>query len=222
MSNTLTFFHTSAVHIETFNRLLAELAPDIPARHVVNETILAETINAGELTPELNQRGKRLLTEAIDAETELMLCTCSTIGPCTEVDDNTHRQVIMRIDRAMAEKALELGTRIIVAATLTTTLNPTQNLLLQVAKEKEKEIELIPLLCQSAWQHFQQGNKAAYLQAVANSLKEAAPSGDVIVLAQASMADAVHLIEPLPVPILSSPRLGLEAAIKAYRAKVGR
>ncbi len=41
--------------------------------------------------------------------------------------------------------------------------------------------------------------------------------GDVIVLAQASMAPAAQLCSDLSVPVLSSPRLGAEAAIEAYR-----
>ena len=35
MSKMLTFLHTAPVHIPTFDDLLAELAPNVPARHVV-------------------------------------------------------------------------------------------------------------------------------------------------------------------------------------------
>lgn len=40
--------------------------------------------------------------------------------------------------------------------------------------------------------------------------------GDVIVLAQASMADAAQLRPDINIPILTSPRLGVGAAIQAY------
>jgi len=46
----------------------------------------------------------------------------------------------------------------------------------------------------------------------------AARAFDVIVLAQASMAAAEPFCADLPCPVLSSPRLGLLAAINAYRA----
>ena len=41
MPPTLTFLHTSPVHIETFDALLKERAPDSPAAHVVGADFLA-------------------------------------------------------------------------------------------------------------------------------------------------------------------------------------
>jgi hypothetical protein len=40
---------------------------------------------------------------------------------------------------------------------------------------------------------------------------------DAVVLAQASMAPAAALLADQPVPVLASPRLGLEAAVAAWR-----
>ncbi len=59
-----------------------------------------------------------------------------------------------------------------------------------------------------------------YWAEIAAALHRDAPAGDVIVLAQASMAGAAALCEDMAVPILSSPRLGLEAALRAYRASL--
>ncbi|MEM7031844.1 MAG: hypothetical protein AAF629_19980 [Chloroflexota bacterium] len=217
MTKTLTFFHTSPVHIETFDQLLADLAPDIPAHHVVNEAILARAVAAGGLNTDLAQTAKSLIQEAITPQTGVLLCTCSTIGVPAENANSEVDLPLLRVDKPMAEEALDIGSRIIVAATVKTTLEPTQQLILDVAKAKSKEISLIPLLCADAWTRFERGDKQGYLQIVADSLSEIASQGDVIVLAQASMADAVNLAPALPIPVLSSPRLGLEAAIKAYR-----
>ena len=80
MAKTLTFFHTSPVHIDTFDQLLAELAPDIPANHVVNEAILAQAQAEGSLTADLSQTAKALIEAAVTPQTGVLLCTCSTIG----------------------------------------------------------------------------------------------------------------------------------------------
>jgi len=48
-------------------------------------------------------------------------------------------------------------------------------------------------------------------------LREGAAGFDCIVLAQASMAGAADLLQGLPIPVLSSPRIGMEAAVTAYR-----
>ena len=50
------------------------------------------------------------------------------------------------------------------------------------------------------------------------TLAGAAANADVIILAQASMAGAAELVSDLGVPVLSSPPLGVEAAISAYRS----
>ena len=124
---------------------------------------------------------------------------------------------VLRVDRPMAERAVTLGPRILVAATVASTLAPTKELISDAARRANKPVQLIEVLCESAWTKFEQSDQEGYLQEIANQLRHAAPFGDVIVLAQASMAQAAALCVDLSLPILSSPRLGLEAAIHAYR-----
>ena len=119
----------------------------------------------------------------------------------------------------MAQRAIALGDRILVAAALASTLVPTRALILDAAHAAGKPIELRDLLCESAWAFFERGDLAGYAQAIAKELRAAADAADVIVLAQASMAAAAPLCEDLGVPILSSPRLGLEAALAACYAQ---
>lgn len=213
---TLTFLHTSPVHVATFDRLLAELGPDIPARHIVDESLLDEARAAGAITPALEQRVAETVLEAAGQDAAVILCTCSTIGGCAEQANRLTGRPVMRVDRAMAERAVELGRRIIVAAALASTIGPTRELILDAARRSGKEVELVELLCEPAWAKFERGEQAGYLEEIAAGLRRAATEGDVIVLAQASMAGAAALCADLPIPILSSPRLGLEAAIKAY------
>ena len=88
---------------------------------------------------------------------------------------------------------------------------------LRVSRQsREVTLSLIEVLCESAWEKFAQGDQNGYLQEIAEQLFRAAPSGEVIVLAQASMAGATTFCPNLTIPILSSPRLGLEAALKVY------
>jgi hypothetical protein len=114
----------------------------------------------------------------------------------------------------MAKKAVATGSRIIVAATLPSTIGPTTDLILDEAHQAGKKVEIVELLCASAWAKFEQGDRQGYLADIAHHLQQAASQGDVIVLAQASMAGAADLCPDLSIPILSSPRLGLEAAVR--------
>lgn len=217
MSQFLTFLHTSPVHIQTFNALLAESAPDLPVQHFVDESLLSEACAAGEVTPAVRKRVEETVLSLVEQGAAVVVCTCSTIGGVVESLNAHVPAVLMRIDRPMAEEAVTRGSRIIVAAALSTTLIPTSELIFAVAREAGKEVQVIELLCEAAWRQFERGDQAAYLREIAEALQGAAEQGDVIVLAQASMARAMEYCPELPIPVLSSPRSGLLAVIKAYR-----
>lgn len=202
----LIFLHTSSAHVQTFNALLAELAPNLHVHHIVDEAILREARDAGRLT-EAMQAKVQTQVAALN-EAPVVLCTCSTIGGCAEQAGAN----VIRVDRPMAAKAVQLGRRIIVAATLASTLQPTQALIQDEADKQGKAIEMIAVLCEGAWAKFEQCDRAGYVEAIAQRLREVAHLGEVIVLAQASMADVDR--EDFGVPVLSSPKLGLQAALQ--------
>jgi hypothetical protein len=125
----------------------------------------------------------------------------------------------MRIDRPMAERAVLLGRRILIAATLESTLEPTRWLVEDAARTAGREIRTSALLCEGAWAHFERGDLEKYHRAIAEALRQGARDADVVILAQASMAPAAALCVELPTPVLSSPRLGLTQALARYRSR---
>jgi hypothetical protein len=213
MTKTLTFLHTSPVHIATFDRLLAEIGSGVAVRHMVDESLLDEARAAGAITPALEQRIAAALHDASAPDDAVVLCTCSTIGGSAEAAGTRTGRVVLRVDRPMAERAVALGERILVAAALASTLAPTRELILEEAGAVGKPIELRELLCEPAWEFFERGDLDGYVQAIGDHLRLGARDADVIVLAQASMAAVAPLCADLGIPILSSPRLGLEAAL---------
>src|SRR5690348_2042108 len=114
MAPTLAFLHTSPVHIATFDHLLAEIDPGVAARHIVDESLLAEARAAGAITPALEQRIAAALDAAGGPEGAVVLCTCSTIGGSAEAAGPRAGRVVLRVDRPMAERAVALGERILV------------------------------------------------------------------------------------------------------------
>jgi hypothetical protein len=121
---------------------------------------------------------------------------------------------VLRIDRAMAQRAVAQGGRVLVAACVASTIEPTVKLLHESAPETT---QIETLLMADLWPRFQSGAREVYWQGIAERLRERAAGFDCIVLAQASMAGAADLLRDLPIPVLSSPRIGLEAALAAYR-----
>ncbi|MFC1465035.1 MAG: hypothetical protein ACFLMY_09320 [Candidatus Brachytrichaceae bacterium NZ_4S206] len=211
----LTLFHTAASNVALFDALLKQIAPDVPVQHVVDEAILCEVRDAGEVTPATIERVRAALKPII-AQAPFVLCTCSSIGGLAERASDR----VMRVDRPMAERAVSLGRRIGIAATLQSTLAPTQALIHEVAQRAGKPVETVALFIPSAWPFMERGDSAGYACEIAARLAEACARDqfDVIVLAQASMAVAEPLCAELPCPVLSSPRLGVEAAVQAYQA----
>lgn len=152
---------------------------------------------------------------ALDDGARMLLCTCSTLGTCA---DQMNDPRVMRIDRAMAQRATAAHGRVLVAACVASTLDPTVTLLRESGPPGQTETPRIEtLLMADLWPHFQLGEPMVYWQGIAERLRQRASAFDCIVLAQASMAGAADLLNDLPIPVLSSPRIGLEAAITAYR-----
>jgi hypothetical protein len=213
MLMTLTLFHTSPANVSTFDGLLAELAPsgDVTVQHVVDESILREARDVGRLTPAMQwrveQRVQNLLAEDGGA---VVLCTCSTVGACAEGAG------AIRVDRPMVARAVTLAThRVIIAVTLHSTLGPTRALVLDEVSRAGKALEIVEVFCDGAWAHFERGEKELYLCNIANAVRGVARTGDAVVLAQASMVGAEKYCADLDVPVLSSPRIGLAAALAA-------
>jgi hypothetical protein len=217
----LTLVHTVPALADTFDQLLAELAPEIPVRHVMCGELLRDALAAGELTAEIRRR----TAEAIKVEARkgpgVVLCTCSTVGPGADDARSSAEIPVLRIDRPMAEEAVGLGKRIVVCATVDTTIRPTLDLLDETARRLGREVELVPVIFEAARAKLVAGDFQGYARIIAEGLHGAAADADVIVLAQASMAPALDLCGDIEVPILTSPRSGLEAAVAAYRDAAG-
>jgi hypothetical protein len=116
----------------------------------------------------------------------------------------------------MAETAVQRGSRIGVAATLQTTLNPTVTLLQQKAADAGKNVTFEPCLVASAYQKLMAGDKDGHDSDLAAALTRLAQTVDVVVLAQASMARVIaRLPQDQQDKFLSSPRLGMEQVKQA-------
>lgn len=207
--------HTVEGNINVFGALAQELAPDLPIEHVVDESLLGDTIAAGTLTPEVRQRFRERAEAARRDGADIIMLTCSSVGPSADGLGDELGVTVLRVAEAMAEKAVELGPRIGVAATLPTTLSPTADLIYRAAAQMDRAAEVTTSLAEGAFQALRSGDGAQHDALVVAALQTLAANVDVIVLAQASMARAVNGADSLEadgrsVPILTSPRLGVE------------
>jgi len=218
MSTDIVFVHTSSVHVAPFEQLVRSEAPEMTTKHVVVEQLLSDAQTTSMDDADLIERIHRAMTDAACDGASVVVCTCSTIGGAAERVPSGDRFRAMRVDRPMADLAVTSGARLLIVAALESTLAPTTRLLQESADALGRNIEIRALLVRDAWVHFERGDHDAYVRTVADAVRKAVDSIDVVVLAQASMADAGELLADLGVPVLSSPRLGVRAAIQAARS----
>ena len=213
MPRRIAFLHTSPVHVETFERLTRTMASDVAIEHVVAEALLVDAQRTGAGDPALVARVHAAMTNAAANGAAIVVCTCSTIGGAAERTPTDGRFAVARIDRAMADRAVALGPRVLVVAALESTLAPTAALIRESAAAMHADVTLESLLVAEAWAHFTRGDRQAYIDAVAAAVRGAAAGHSVVVLAQASMAPAQDLLRDLGVEVLASPALGVERAL---------
>ena len=214
MAKTLAFIHTAPLVIPLFMDLHKREMPDVDTFNIVDESLLKNTIRDGALSESTIRRLVGYVQSAHDGGADAVLVTCSSIGSAVEPARRAVKIPVLRVDEAMAEEAVWVGRRIGVAATLSSTLEPTVALLKSTAATHQRDAEIISCLCEGAFEAVSSGDAAKHDQIVTARLLELMGTVDVIVLAQASMARVVRSIpaEKRNVPILSSPELAMARA----------
>jgi len=212
MATKLAFIHTSHVLIPTFAGLAREILPELETFHMTDESLIRNTIAAQGLTRTTSRRLVAMIGLAHEGGADAVMVTCSSIGPGVKVAREVYDFPVLRVDEAMAEKAVSMGRRIGVAATLSTTLQPTVQLIEETAAGQNRGIEILPVLCEGAFEAVIAGDTGRHDSLVSDALTRLRPKVDVIVLAQASMARILSSLAPNGTPILSSPELALRRA----------
>ena len=209
----LGLLHTAEAHRARFDRLLADMAPrDIGWVHCVREALLRQALDTFPVNTIAAGIENAMVTLQSQGASHV-LCTCSSVGGMAEQVGRQMGLPTLRVDRPMAEAAVDAGRHILVAACLPSTLGPTTQLLNEVAHAQNRRIEIETLLMENAWPLFQAGDEAAFTRHIAGIILNTRPRPDAIVLAQASMAAAADLLTQSAVPVFSSPRRGVTAVL---------
>ncbi len=224
MAKTVAFVHTVLSLPPAFAELADELVPEAEVFHIVDESLLGVTRRSGSLTPTTRRRVLGYLESAAEAGADLVVVTCSSIGPAVDAGAGFVPVPVLRIDEPMADEAVRIGSRVGVLATLRTTLEPTAELVGRRGEAAGRRVEVVSRLCDGAFEALQAGDRDRHDALVREGLAELSAGVDVVVLAQASMARVVDALPEAerPVPVLSSPRLGVERAAELLAQAGGR
>lgn len=202
---------TSAVSSTVLKDLIKEIIPGASVHEIIDSSLIDEVVANGSVTPHIRHRMNTYFSFAEELGADIILNQCSSVG---DVAANARTKVnipIVSIDKGMAIKAVEGGKRIGMIATVATTVEPSRNNILRTAKEMGKDITLTTYLVDGAMDLLiKTGDVETHNKMVIGTVEKAAKENDILVLAQGSMVVLEPLLTHLEVPVLTSPRIGIE------------
>jgi len=211
MGKTVAMIHTGPVTIQPLNSLVPDLLPDTRIINIMDDSLLKDVMAAGHLTPAVTKRICQYYIMAEQMGADAILNACSSVGEAADLAAQLISIPVVKVDAAMAAAAVERASVIGVAATVQTTLDPTVRLIEKTAKQKGKGITVRRLLCPGAFDALLAGKMEEHDRIVSTELLKLAAEVELIVLAQVSMGRvAAALGDSIQVPVLTSPRLGIE------------
>ena len=221
MKVALVYPSTTQELIELVEKEVGDVLPrETEVASYQDPSILAEVRDAGYVTAPPAARLVGMYMTAVSEGADAILNLCSSVGEVADAAQDIARYTgipIVRVDEEMCREAVRQGKRIGVMATLPTTLNPTKNTILRVAREMNRQVELVDALVDGGFGLDQEQFKALmseYAGTIADKV-------DVILFAQGSMAYCEEYIhEKYGKVVLSSPRFGA-AALKDALVKKG-
>ncbi len=204
----IAFLHTGAVVIAPVSTLATELIPDAVTVNYLDDKIVAD-LGDRERAESVHDRLRDLVRAAKSGGADAVMLTCSSISGHASALADEEGIPVYRIDEAMADAAVRVGSRIAVIATLPTTCAPTAALIRERAELAGVDPQIVSTVVDGAFAAVSAGDRDTHDRLVGAAIERAAQDADVIVLAQASMAGAAASVQ-VGVPVLSSLRPGIE------------
>lgn len=208
---TVAVVHTGPATVQPIKQQFQELLPDVRVVNIVDDSLLVDVMAAGHLTQAVSDRILAYMQEGEKMGAVAILNACSSVGEAATSARAALSIPVVKIDETMAEQAVALGPRIGVVATVRTTLEPTVRLIRTKAGAAGRTIEISEALADGGFQALLEGKTEEHDAIVRRTILSLVEKVDVIVLAQASMARLTSSLGDLKVPVLSSPRSGVQA-----------
>jgi aspartate/glutamate racemase len=210
---TLAMIHTVAWYnksvIEPFAAAWSAANPDVEIVNIMDDSLLSESLAAGGPTPAVIRRMVLYALAAEAAGADVVMCSCTTMGPGTRAARQMLRIPMFNIDEPMARAAVASGARLGIVATVPTSAPATRALLEIEARAAGKQIEIQTVINERAFQHLLAGEISEHDSLVKGEIDKLAQRVDVVVLGQISLAQIRH---QAAVPILQVGHSGFAEA----------
>ena len=206
--------HTSPVSLNDLKALFKEIIPEVEMVNIIDDSLLDEVKKNGQINPAIISRICSYVQVAKTLKPDLIFNQCSSVGEAFDIARQQADCKTLKIDEAMAEKAVELGSKIGVVATVGSTVKPSCNLVRKKAGEAGKDVSVTGYLVDGALDILMSGDADKHNELVIKAIRKAEAENDVVVLAQGSMTAILPLLGETEKPVLTSPRLAVERVKK--------
>ncbi|MCR5095256.1 MAG: aspartate/glutamate racemase family protein [Erysipelotrichaceae bacterium] len=206
--------HTSPVSLNDLKALFKEIVPEVEMVNIIDDSLLDEVKKVGHINSNIISRMCAYVQVAKTLKPDLIFNQCSSVGEAFDIARKQADCKTLKIDEAMAEKAVELGSKIGVVATVASTVAPSCNLVRNKAKDVGKDVTVNEYLVDGALDILMSGDVDKHNELVINAIRKAEAENDVVVLAQGSMTAILPLLGETAKPVLTSPRLAVERVRK--------
>jgi Asp/Glu/hydantoin racemase len=220
--STVVAIYTGQGLAERIQPFFREELPGCRLVTIIDDSLIADVIRAGKVTPEVTRRLVQYYRHAEDIGADAILNTCSSVGEVADWAIPMFETPIIKIDDAMARLATKQFDKIGVLATLPTTLEPTSRLLQREAERQNRSVTVLDALAAGAYQALVAGRPEEHDRLILEAAKSIAEKADVLVLAQGSMVRMEETLKQATgLPVYSSPRLGV-LAVRAELERQGK
>ncbi|MFB2121275.1 aspartate/glutamate racemase family protein [Parapedobacter sp. 2B3] len=165
--------------------------PDVEIFNLMDDSLLVEALANGGPTKQVIRRMLYYFQAAEAMGADVIMSTCTTMGPATEIAKQFVGIPVFNIDEPMAEEAVAAGSRIGIIATVPTSAPATQRVLRQAAAAAGKEITIKTVINEAAFQYRLAGNIKQHDKLIHAELDKLQREVDVIALGQISLAQVL-------------------------------
>lgn len=207
----VTMIHTSQVSVNDLMNLCSEIIPGVEITNIIDDSLLKEVKENNGITEAIINRMTSYVKIAVENGADIVFNQCSSVGEAFDIAIKNVDVKTLKVDKPMAEKAVSLGSKIAVIATVSSTMYPSANLIKTTAKEMGKEIEVEEFYIDGALDILmKEKDVAKHNELVLRTIEKAQETNDVVVLAQGSMYVLNDKLSQFKKPVLVSPRLAIE------------
>lgn len=208
MRKKLTILHTTLATTTTIPAMIRELYPDkFDIVNMLDDSLLNDIKCSGRMSASVIERFIQYACIAKNNGSDALLLACSSLGKAADIARELLDIPLYKIDEPMADQAVESGNNILVLGTVKSTLEPTSDLIRSKRKSQEQSVTCI--LIPDVFELYEI-DRERHDQKIAEVIQEHWNTYDVIVLAQASMANAIQYITQGREKIVTSLPLGLK------------